>query len=194
MPMLVGFLGGPCTGKTTLAQSVSCELADKGINTEWATEFVSEDIQRIGPPVGDYFIYEQFHFAFYQTRKEEEAMKRAEIVVTDAPLLLGYSYPLLEKDIAVCGRQQTFIQDLEGLFVEDAKRYDKLYLLRRESEYEDNNIRFHTYEQAVEFDKLLRNKLDSLGVEYIELGGSVMERTWQVMEDLGYGYLLKQAV
>ena len=186
MAKLVGFLGGPCTGKTTLAHHVYQALTGLDVKTSWANEFVSEDIERIGPPDAAYSIYEQFRFSLMQRCKEERALRTSEVVVTDAPLLLGYAYPLLDKNFSIGGRQQQMIADLKMLFEQDAHRYDMLYLLKRETSYEDNGIRYHTYDQALTFDKMLADMLDDLGVRYKLLGGKPDERAKKVLLDLGY--------
>lgn len=184
MAKLIGFLGGPCTGKTTLAQGVYDALRGAGIETAWATEFAGEDIERHGPPDAAFSIYEQFRFSLLQRRKEEVALASSDVVVTDAPLLLGYAYPLLDRDESLSGRQQQMLPDLACLFAEDATRYDILYLLKRETTYEDNGVRYHTFEQAINFDTMLHQMLDDAGVKYKLLGGTVPQRVAQVLKDL----------
>lgn len=184
MAKLVGFLGGPCTGKTTLATAVFNALTEQGQNIAWASEFVTDDIQLNGPPHLDYYIYEQYRFLFHQSRREENALKEAPLVLTDSPLLIGYAYTLLEKEKAVKGRQKHFIREVEALFARDKHRYEQLYLLQREAGFEDNGIRFHSEEESVAFDAFLKNMLLEHKIPFKEVSGDVPTRTEFVLNDL----------
>ncbi len=185
MAKLIGLLGGPCTGKTTLAEAVHMALTNAGVSSSWADEFVSEDIKQIGAPDPELIVYEQYRFLFQQRRREEQSLANSDIVVTDAPSLLGYAYPLLRCSPTKGERQEKFLPEFTRLFNEDVNRYDHLYLLKREINYEENGIRFHTYEQAVAFDNMLINMLNDAGANYTIIGGSVEERVSKVLGDLG---------
>lgn len=184
MTKIIGFLGGPSTGKTTLATSVFNALSEKGINPGWASEFVTDDVQENGAPDLDYYIYEQYRFLFHQSRREEEARKSSDIVITDSPLLIGYAYTLQKKEYATLGRQKNFINELAGLFAQDGKRYHHLYLLKREANFEDNGIRFHTQEESVAFDALLEEMLTKSNIPFTSLQGDVQTRTDAVLRDI----------
>ena len=184
MTQLIGFLGGPCTGKTTICTTLLETMEQQGLNAGWTKEFVSDDIPVNGVPSFDFLVYEQFRFNFMQRRRELDLMAKHDIVITDAPLLLGYAYALQNDPSQYCARQQRLMGDLITLFKEDAKNYDQLYFLDREFAYEDNGIRFHTEEQAVDFDQHLKNLLAEHGVKYTMLSGTVAERVSKVMKGL----------
>mgnify|MGYP005853961973 CR=1 FL=1 len=184
MAKLVGFIGGPCTGKTTLAHAVLESLNIKGLKAEWANEFVTDDIQENGPPHLDYYIYEQYRFLFHQNRREESAKQNADIVLTDAPLILGYLYTLQNTSKHTHGRQNQFFEELKKLFVEDKNRYQHLYLLKREFDFEDNGIRFHSHKESIAFDNFIRTTLEQNNVAFKELSGDVPTRTKAVLEDI----------
>lgn len=184
MAQLIGFMGGPSTGKTTVAKGLLDAMTAQGHNVGWANEFVSEDVARIGPPQMEFYIYEQYRYILMQRRREQSLAQKHDFVLTDAPLLLGYVYALQNDPSIYCARQQKLRDDFVTLFREDAHNYDHLYLLNRETEYEDNGIRFHTKEQALAYDTLLRQMLDELGVTYTYLSGTVEERTKKIMADV----------
>ena len=183
-PRLIGFLGGPCTGKTTICSNLLNTLQQQNINAGWTKEFVSDDIPVNGAPPFESLVYEQFRFNFMQRRRELEYLQKHDIVITDAPLLLGYAYALQNETSSYCARQQRLMQDFMPLFKEDAKNYHKLYFLSREFPYEDNGIRFHTEEQAVDFDQHLKALLKETGIDYTLLKGSVEERVNTVLADM----------
>lgn len=184
MPKLIGFLGGPSTGKTTLAKSVLEALTAQGENAAWANEFVSEDVARIGAPAPEFYIYEQYRYILMQRRREQKLAETHDFVLTDAPLLLGYAYALQNDPSTYCERQQKLRKDFVTLFGEDAPNYDHLYLLKRETTFEDNGIRFHSEEQSIAYDTLLKTMLDEAGVNYTFISGNVEERTCKVLADV----------
>ena len=184
MAQLIGFLGGPCTGKTTICTQLLSTLEQQGHDAGWSKEFVTDDIPVNGIPSQENLVYEQFRFNYMQRRREVDLMAKHNVVITDAPLLLGYAYAMQKDASEYCERQQRLYEDLKMLFAEDAKNYDKLYFLSREFAYEDNGIRFHTEEQAIDFDAHLKKLLAEFGVDYTMLSGSVDERVKQVMTEL----------
>ncbi|MBA43667.1 MAG: hypothetical protein CMF62_06660 [Magnetococcales bacterium] len=184
MAKLIGFLGGPCTGKTTICTALHDNLQQQGHNAGWCREFVTDDIPVNGIPSQEHLVYEQFRFNFMQRRRELEMMSKHDVVVTDAPLLLGYAYAMQKCASEYCERQQLLFKDLQTLFKEDAKNYDHLYFLSREFPYEDNGIRFHTEAQAIDFDAHLKGLLSEYGVSYTFLEGSVEDRVDRVISDI----------
>ena len=184
MAKIIGFLGGPSTGKTTLAQSVLKVLTLQGKNAAWANEFVSEDVARIGAPTPEFYIYEQYRYVLMQYRRERKLAATHDFVLTDAPLLLGYAYALQNTPNPYCARQQKLREDFVTLFHQDAHNYDHLYLLNRETTFENNGIRFHSEEQSLAYDALLKSMLDDAGVTYTFISGTVEERTHKVLADI----------
>lgn len=181
---LIGFMGGPCTGKTTLAKALVKLLKFHGVKAGWSREFVTEDIKVHGPPPREYTIYEQYRFFFNQLRFEEEILEKSQVLVTDSPIMMGCMYPLMELDVSTAGRQQAFADEFIELFKEFSKRYHRIYFLGRDFPFEDNGIRFHSEQESIAVDEKIKNMLRAFGVPYKELHGTVEERLEQVLMDL----------
>ncbi len=182
--ILVGFMGGPCTGKTTITRFVQSELSTSGAPTATAMEFVTEDIKRHGPPDLDNQVFEQVRYYMNQCWEEERAMTSADVVLTDSPTFFSYIYALFAKKNARSERHTLALKDLETCFKRDTHRYDKIYLLRREFPYEENGVRFHSLEQAMAVDRLIEQLLTEHGVPFTWLEGTVAERGHKVVSDI----------
>lgn len=191
--LLVGFVGGPCTGKTTLANFVSEELRQRGFRVGTSREFVTEDVKRNGPPSADNLAFEHIRFYMNQCLEEQRACEGRQVVVTDCPTFLTYIYAEYGFGNSECPRDQLALADLREAFMRDVRRYKCLYLLRREFPYEDNGVRFHTLNQAMAVDSLIERLLNEAGADYAWLEGTVAERAARVVDDV-HGSLKPRAV
>lgn len=182
--ILVGFIGGPCTGKTTVSKKAYEQLQQANDSCVWVKEYAGTDIRRHGPPHSEYFLFEQLRYHLGQIWFEEEAMGTADIVLTDTPVLFQYIYGLLGSQAVECERQKIVMEDLRHSFERNAKRYDILYLMKREFPYELDGVRFHTEEEAKQVDILIETLLIEYNVPFKWLTGTVQERVDQVLADL----------
>lgn len=182
----VGFLGGPCTGKTTLMNSVYETLRRQGLSVGIAPEFVSEDLKINGVPSFDILPYEQLRYYMHQKRIEQQALEDVDILLTDSPVFIGYFYTLFAQENHTWPtRHQLVIDDLRRAFEADAPHYDLLYQLAREFPYEDNGIRFHTEAQARRVDDIISTGMGSQrNLNFALLRGDVPTRTRQVLADM----------
>lgn len=181
--LLVGFVGGPCTGKTTIANFVTEELRQRGLRVGISREFVTEDVKRNGPPATDNLAFEHVRFYLNQCLEEKSACEGNQVVVTDCPTFLTYVYAEYGFGNSDCPRDKLALADLREAFMRDVKRYKCLYLLRREFPYEDNGVRFHTLAQAMAVDSLLERLLTEAGADFQWLQGTVAERAGHVVRD-----------
>jgi hypothetical protein len=187
---IIGFLGGPGSGKTELAGNVYKQLSALGLSVAWAREFSSYDLDRNGQPKNEVSFYEQYRYSFYQMRAEEEALKQADIVITDAPLILGYIYPLLEKDKISDERQNIFSKEFENLFRQDASRYTNLYFLRKNISNNKKGLNYHTESEERLFNIILRNMLTCNNIPHKTLPQGLELQTDFVISEIQKGHIL----
>lgn len=191
---IIGIVGGPCTGKTTLSRFLHTTLQDFGVNIELADEFASRDIVKNGIPDCTYAPFEQFRFALQQRRLEDSCLRQADLVVSESPGFVAYLYARLEKNAAPIPRAELFMEDLETLFTEARYRYNRIYMLNRESGFEKNGIRFHSEDESLTFDTLLRESLERHEVTYTFLHGTVLNRARHILQDLVGDGVVSEAV
>lgn len=181
---VIGLLGGPNTGKTELAKTIYKKLSSQGLSVAWAREFASHDLGTKGKPISEASAYEQYRYSFYQMRAEEEAIKHADIVITDAPLILGYIYPLIEKEKISDSRQIGFSKEFEHLFRQDASRYTNLYLLRKNNFIEEKVSNYHTESELRLFDIIMRNMLTCNNINYTPLPDGIELQTEKIITEV----------
>ena len=182
----IALFGGPCTGKTTLADFVVQALRAQGEQAQAVAEFVSPDIGRNGPPEQANMPFEHMRYYVHQSRVEQAALQQVQVLLTDCPTPLICAYGLFNSPATTDERQELVLTELEALFAADIQNYDKIYLLRREFPYTENGVRYHTLEQAMAFDRLLEELFDRYNVSWTPLAGTVAERGAQVVRDAGY--------
>lgn len=189
----VCFLGGPCTGKTSLMARLYEVLAKQGVEVSIAEEFATIDIARNGAPSLNNMPFEQIRYYFNQQLIEQNALSRSNVVLTDSPPFMCYFYALFaQRHTAENPRHKVPMADLKKAFFQDAPRYHHLYLLDREFPYEDNGIRYHSEEQAREVDGIINELVTNHPeLEYKRLSGTIDERAQKVLADLFSGRVAK---
>ena len=162
MTTLINLYGGPGIGKSTVAAEVYATLKGRGVNAELVREYVKGWVwegRKIEP-------LDQLYFWGKQVHAETTVIGKADVVVTDSPVMLAAMY--LEKrgekwwDLAcyLYGASLKYYSHLR----EDAHRTVNVILNRYEP-YEPSG-RFETNEQAMEMDKYIQVRLDRYGVNY----------------------------
>lgn len=85
MTLIVNLYGGPGTGKSTTAAALFALLKQRGHNAELVQEFAKEWAWE-GRPIR---AVDQFRLFGEQSAREARLWGKADVVVTDSPLLLG---------------------------------------------------------------------------------------------------------
>lgn len=180
----IAFIGGPSTGKTTLAKTLTDKLCQQGLNAGYVKEFVTEDIQQNGVPNLANIGFEQIRFYLKQSAQENEVKAHCDYMVTESPTYFSYIYALEGLLGNTDKRQQLALDILRDYTKQNSQRYDFVFYLKRELPYEDNGIRFHTEEQAKQVDNRILDVLESFDINYHVVSGSVEQRCEQVLTAL----------
>lgn len=149
----INLVGGPASGKSTIAAQVFAELKHRHYEVELVTE-VAKDM------VWDehYFAMEnQIYMLGQQYHRIHRLLGKVDYIVTDAPILLELYY----------GR--TMPKSFLDLVMDLHRKTPSLNVfLKRPSAYSAKG-RQQTKEQAIQVDKDLRSAMDSRGILYLEL-------------------------
>lgn len=134
MSLIVNFFGGPCCGKSTLAAGLFYELKLNGYNVELVREFAKDLVYEDEKEI----IKNQPYVTGTQFHRQMQPFGKADIVVTDSPILLGMFFNVMP--IKTWGE---FIFELFNSF-------DNFnILLERTDEIKfDSNSRVHDIEQS----------------------------------------------
>jgi len=133
---LIGFLGAPGAGKTTLSCAMKEYCLTKGVHTEICTEYAREYCFRHGIPKHP---YTQYRITRKQVDREDLLMKgNGKYVLTDSPVWLGYIYSILNVKSTDDKEIQTSLAEMyEEFVVDQINRYHKVFHLINNDPYDD---------------------------------------------------------
>ena len=144
---LVGLIGVPGTGKTTVAQALQVEMGSMDLVTAVCPEYAREWINRVGPP--EHCAFQQ-QILFKQKRREDTLAVSCDLLFCDSPLFHCYIYGLL---IANTGSRQE-MKVLRNLYkwavLDRLNRYDVLIYLPKQFDIVDDGCRDLSATEPVE--------------------------------------------
>lgn len=179
MTICINLFGGPGTGKSTTAAGVFHALKQLGVNAELVQEYAKDKAWEFEQFKGNetplVFKCQEYLFA-QQMFRMRRLVGSAEIVVTDAPILMGIAY-----------MSPTFdLPSLKNVISEAHHLFDnRNFFLIRKKEYNPRG-RIHSEEQAKLMDVKIRNMLDEQMVEYETVSADDLAVD-EIMTRLGYG-------
>ena len=159
----IALLGGPSTGKSTLAARLFSELKDRGIQTELVQEYAREHINRLGKVNN---ILTQYLFYEKQRQKEDIIPETIEYIITDSPTILCYIYAVYYAIIGDVDHQELLVDMYSKTIRDGLNRYHKIYFLESNRPYVKDGTRTQTKEESKEIGENIRKFLDLHKIPY----------------------------
>jgi len=133
---LVGFLGAPGSGKTTLACAMKESSLQKNIGSDICTEYAREFSYKYGISSNP---YAQYRITFEQKVREDLLLQgKNEFVFSDSPIWLGYIFSLVNIKSDSERETRDIIGDLYQKFVIDYMyRYHRVFYITNPSPKDD---------------------------------------------------------
>lgn len=185
--MIIGILGAPSTGKTTIARSVAAAVAAKTKKkVEYTDEFATEFIGRFKDHLtggGGGFPSPEDQYLIMQRQLRKEIDRKAEILITDSPFFLSWVYAQRSYNPAN-PKEVFFLSEIYSIVLENINRYDHIFLcpigkigVQKKSE------RLHTEDATLlDIDRQIRGFLQAHRLPYIELESSDLnERVKEIL-------------
>jgi len=175
---VIGFVGAPSTGKTTLARAVANAVGLRGLSVEFVTEYARNYIQRFG---GIEECWEQLLIFDIQARREDDAMRTgADVVIAETPTFTGYAYGAAA---AVDGpKAREAMHTLHRWTAERLSLYSQVYYVPLEIGMQKDGVRQETEAVRAKLDRMLRATLELLVPTYRIVKGTVEDRMDTVMD------------
>lgn len=176
---VVGFVGAPSAGKTTLARAVANEAGLRGLSVEFVAEYARTYIQRFG---GASSVFDQLLIFDGQARREDDAIGAgADLVVAETPVFTGYAYGLATMGRGASPREAEALEVLHRWIRKRVAVYDIVYYLPMELPLQRDGTRRETERSRRDLDAKLRATLD-LWVPYRTVTGAFEDRIKAVLE------------
>jgi len=152
----IGLLGGPSSGKSTLAAWLYSRLKEDAVNTELVQEFAREYINKTGGPKNTLI-----QFLIYKRQKEKEDILPAsvKVMITDSPTILSYIFGVVYGNIKDQDHRHMITEMYNEIIHDGLSRYDLLYYLEPTRPYVEDGTRKEGAEKAREVGNNIKNFL-----------------------------------
>ena len=171
----IALIGGPGSGKTTLALGFTSHMKNQGRLWVHVSEYARDFIESYGKDApsrcGDFV---QLHFLEEQARREQRVHVASEGFVTDAPLFFAWVYAAKYSSREFSGliaKRVCYERAIESL-----ANYSEICWVRREKPYVQDGARLQTEEEVHELDDQIVSLVRLHGFVVREVSGTIGER------------------
>lgn len=152
--LVINLIGGPCSGKSTIAAELFARLKKMGIHCELVPEYIKERIYEENKtmPVNQITIFGMEHYAI------SNKIGKVDVIVHDGSFINNIIYK--KKDNP----------EFDALIISEYKKFNNLdfFIKRGNIEFEDYG-RIHNLKQSKELDKLIKETYKKYGLIFIEV-------------------------
>lgn len=164
-PLLINFVGAPSCGKSTISALTFVKLKTSHKSSELVQEYAKQLVWAEN--------YEDLSNQWYVSKKQYEMLRavygKVNYLITDSPLILGMHYNRYHKD-NVCDVKKT-----EKMILSKMTEFNNVYIFLKRNKtipYEKTG-RIHDEQQSMEIEKNLKNLLDELNLQYLEITSDI---------------------
>lgn len=175
----IALIGGPGSGKTTLALGFVSHMKQQGRPWVHVSEYARDFIETYGKDApekcGDFV---QFHIMAEQLRREQRVHVTSEGFVTDSPVFLAWVYAAkyTSRDFSgLLAKHSCYERALESL-----ASYTRICLVRREKAYVQDAARLQTEDEVRQLDEQIVALVRLHGFEVHEVSGTTAQRVAQI--------------
>lgn len=149
--LIINLIGGPCSGKSTIASGLFYNLKKLGYNCELALEFAKDKVWEESIKVLD----DQFYVFGKQFHKLWRLNNKVDIIITDSPLPISLFYNKIPS------------KHFNNFVVEQYKTFNNLmfFIERNPQAYEESG-RLQTKEEAEQIDENIKNLMNLYDIKF----------------------------
>lgn len=152
--LVINLIGGPCSGKSTVAAELFARLKKMGIHCELVSEYIKDRIYEENKtmPKSQIAIFGMEHYNI------STKIGKVDVIVHDGSFLNNVIYKQEEN------------KEFDNLIISEYKKFDNLdfFIKRGNIEFEDYG-RIHNLKQSKELDKIIKETYERYGLSYIEV-------------------------
>jgi nicotinamide riboside kinase len=164
MTKIINLMGGPGTGKSSIAAGLLYELKKRHISCDAPYEFPKllawDDNQSA--------IKDQLYVIANQHRGIVKSFGKVDYIIMDSPILLSLIYKSYYDGLEYPSNLYT--ESFDKMILDIHSQYDNLnILLKRGVGVYNEKERYQKLESSIELDYMIQQTLDVNGIEYIEV-------------------------
>ena len=152
--LVINLIGGPCSGKSTVAAELFARLKKMGIHCELVSEYIKDRIYEENQtmPKNQIAIFGMEHYNI------SNKLGKVEVIVHDGSFINNILYKKEDN------------QEFDNLIVSEYHKFNNLdfFIKRGNIEFEDYG-RIHNYEQSLELDEKIKQLYNNCGADFIEV-------------------------
>ena len=152
--LVINLIGGPCSGKSTVAAELFARLKKMSIKTELVSEYIKDRIYEENKtmPNNQIAIFGMEHYNI------SNKLGKVEVIVHDGSFINNILYKKEDN------------QEFDNLIVSEYHKFNNLdfFIKRGNIEFEDYG-RIHNYEQSLELDEKIKQLYNNCGADFIEV-------------------------
>lgn len=152
--LVINLIGGPCSGKSTIAAELFARLKKMGIHCELVSEYIKERIYEENKtmPVNQIAIFGMEHYSI------SNKIGKVDVIVHDGSFINNIIYKKEDNP------------EFDELIVSEYKKFNNLdfFVKRGNIEFEDYG-RIHNLKQSKELDKIIKDTYRKYNLDFIEV-------------------------
>lgn len=154
--LIINLIGGPCSGKSTVAAELFARLKKMGVHCELVPEYIKERIYEENKtiPKHQLSIFGMEHYSIWNK------IGKVDVIVHDGSFINNTSA------LYNCEDNPEF----DNLIISEYKKFNNLdfFIKRGNIEFEDYG-RIHNLKQSKELDKIIKETYTNYGLSFIEV-------------------------
>lgn len=148
--MVINLIGGPCSGKSTVAAGLFYELKKRGVNCELASEFAKDKVYEESFRTMD----DQIYIFAKQYHKIWRLRDKVDVIIVDSPLPISLYYMKEESEF------------FNKFVIEQYNKFDNLMFFVERGDVFQQEGRIQGLEECKVIDEELKRLMDTYGIEY----------------------------
>ena len=152
--LVINLIGGPCSGKSTVAAELFARLKKMGVHCELVSEYIKDRIYEENKtmPKNQIAIFGMEHYNI------STKMGKVDVIIHDGSYINNIVYKQEEN------------KEFDNLIISEYKKFKNLdfFIKRGNLEFEDYG-RIHNLKQSKELDKIIKETYNKYELEYIEV-------------------------
>lgn len=182
---LIGFLGAPCSGKSTLASELHTKLKMSNENSIFISEAATDYIAEFGIPTAP---IDQMTIFYKQRQMENMYINTKDYVVCDSSSILNYFYFRKSFNGNLTLNNIATINNIQKEILTSLSNWSFLFYVPPIETNENDGIRFHNTVEINQIDKNIKSYLDIENIKYIDLSDiSLDKRVEVILKYMSYG-------